>query len=67
MPLGVRQLMCRESFSVTARTRLNRYGLLLVPAPSFEEAIDYCNRAMNTAILYRIRGGYDLDKLAEAV
>ena len=46
-------------------TRLSLYGVQLAPAPSFEEAIDYCNGGMSTAILYRIRGGFDLDKLAE--
>jgi hypothetical protein len=65
LPLGVHQLMCRGSFSVTQTTRLSHYGLLLVPAPSFEQAIYYCNLALNNAILYRIRSGFDLDKLAE--
>jgi hypothetical protein len=62
LPLGVRQLMCGSSLTTI---RLSMYGVQLFPAPSFEQTIDYCNRSMNTAILYRIRSGYDLDKLAE--
>ena len=62
LPVGVRQLMCGASFSTT---RLSLYGVQLAPAPSFEEAIYYCNAGMNTAILYRMRGGFDLDKMAE--
>jgi len=62
LPLGVRQLMCGLSLTTT---RLSMYGVQLAPAPSFEQAIDYCNGALPRAILYRIRGGFDLDKLAE--
>ena len=62
LPLGVRQLMCGSSFS---KTRLSMYGVELYPIPSFEQTIDYCSRGLNSAILYRIRSGFDLDKLAE--
>jgi hypothetical protein len=62
LPFGIRQLMCESSFSAT---RLSQYGVLLFPPPSFEQAINYCSQALNSAILYRIRGGFDLDKLAE--
>ncbi len=62
LPLGVRQLMCGSSF---ATTRLSQYGVELYPAPSFEQTIDYCSQGLNSAMLYRIRSGFDLDKLAE--
>jgi hypothetical protein len=62
LPLGVRQLMCGASYSTT---RLSLYGVQLFPILSFEETIDYCSRGLNSAILYRIRNGLDLDKLAE--
>ncbi len=62
LPFGVRQLMCLESFSAD---RLSKYGLLLFPAPSFEQTFDYCQLALHKALLYRIRTGYDLDKLAK--
>ncbi len=62
LPLGVRQLMCESSFSTL---RFSQYGLQLFPAPSFEQTIDYCSQALNSVMLYRIRNGFDLDKLAE--
>jgi len=62
LPRCVRQLMCESSFSAT---RLSMYGVELYPIPPFEQAIDYCRRSINSAILYRIRSGYDLDKLAK--
>ena len=62
LPLGVRQLMCGLSFTAP---RLSTYGVQLYPAPSFEQMINYCSRGLKRAIMYRIRSGYDLDKLAE--
>ena len=61
LPPGVQQYMCGASFSTT---RLSLYGVLLYPAPSFDEAIYYCNANLSTAILYRIRSCFDMDKLA---
>ena len=54
--------MCGASYSTT---RLSLYGVQLFPISSFEEAISYCQAGLKSAILYRIRDGLDLDKLAE--
>lgn len=44
---------------------MSEYGALLLPPISLEKAIDYCNRASDTLMLYRIREGLNLDQLAE--
>jgi hypothetical protein len=62
LPQGVRQGMCGASFSTT---RLSLYGVQLSPAPSFEEALNYCSVSLNIAVLYRFRAGFDLDTQAK--
>lgn len=62
LPLGVRQLMSQDSLL----TRRNgRYGLLLLPPISLQTAIQYCEQASDSVILYRIREGLSLTELAE--
>jgi hypothetical protein len=62
LPLGIRQLMSTQSLSTK---RLSRYGVLLCPPVSFEQTIKYCEQASSSVMLYRIREGFELDKLAE--
>jgi len=62
LPFGVRQLMSLESFSTL---RLCQFGALLIPPITLEQAIDYCQKASPTIILYRIREGLTLQDLAQ--
>ena len=62
LPRGIRQLMSLESLSAT---RLSRYGAILLPPISLHTALQYCDQAADTVILYRIREGFHLNELAE--
>jgi hypothetical protein len=61
LPLGKRQLMSNDSLLYT---RLSRYGALLMPPISLEEAIQYCENGGDSIMLYRIRHGLTLEELA---
>lgn len=62
LPLGVRQLMSKESLTTK---RLSQYGVLLTPISSLEEAIHYCNHGGNSIILYRTRDGLNLYEIVQ--
>jgi len=62
LPVGVRQLMCPQSLSTT---RLSEHGALLLPPITLDSAKQYCEAALDSVILYRIREGLTLHELAD--
>ncbi|MCX6988659.1 MAG: hypothetical protein NTZ52_04060 [Chlamydiae bacterium] len=58
--LGARQLMSLDSFKLV---RLSQYGAFLLPPISLKSAINYCDQAPKSVMLYRIREGLDLREL----
>lgn len=62
LTLGVRQLMCESSWSTS---RFARYGVLLTPLRSVDEAITICEKASPDVILYRTRDGLTLRQIAQ--
>lgn len=59
---SVRQLMSEESYNTR---RFARYGLLLTPVNSLEEAISACDLASPDVILYRTRDGLSVEQIAK--
>ncbi len=59
LPSGVRQLMCINSLDTK---RLSKYGALLTPVHSLQEATYYFDKASDKVILYRTRDGLDLNQ-----
>lgn len=62
LPRGIRQTMCKETDTIP---RISRYGIYLLPPITLDEAIQYCELAPKTAMLYRIREGMTLDELSQ--
>lgn len=62
LPLGTRQLMSTDALNTKSFTP---YGALLIPPISLEDAIDRSNQTPNTLMLYRTRGGLNLNELAK--
>lgn len=62
LPRAVRQLLCEASYSTE---RHSRYGALITPVHSLEEAIYYFDTAGSETVLYRTRDGLSLKELEE--
>lgn len=62
LPTAVRQVMCEDSFSTD---RISKYGVLLLPPITLDTAIQYCEQAGDTPMLYRNREGFTLQELAK--
>lgn len=63
---GVRQLMCKRSFSsIRLKRYRGKYGVMLLPPISVDSATHYIDQAPKTTILYRVREGFDLVELAK--
>lgn len=62
LPLGIRQIMSTDSVDVIP---FNPYGAFLTPPISLESAINRSNQTPNTLMLYRIKGGLNLNELAQ--
>jgi hypothetical protein len=60
LPLGIRQLTCLDSLNTK---RLCKYGALLTPVSSLEEAIYYFDKAGEDVILFRSRDGLGYTEL----
>ncbi|MEL7431754.1 MAG: hypothetical protein AAGI90_04395 [Chlamydiota bacterium] len=60
LTLGCRQLLCHQSLNTK---RFSRYGVLLSPVQSLEEALSDFDRASEEAMLFRIKEGLNLEEL----
>jgi hypothetical protein len=64
LPIGVRQLMSQDSLRAK-HGRFTKYGLLLTPLESVDQAIAFSKKASPTTMLYRQRDGLGIQDLAK--
>lgn len=62
LQFGTRQLMCTEAYSAG---RISKYGVCLMPPITLSLAMQYCELAGITPMLYRNREGFTLEEIAK--